>query len=383
MEVEVLNMSFLHLSSIPQSLYLHYPLCRHVCSYCDFNVFSKKERGAYDSRWTAALEKHLAAQLEGAGSRPLRTIYLGGGTPSLLEAEHLGELNQVLNSFFNFSSCEEFTIESNPESLTSEKISLWKQMGVTRVSLGVQSFQSHVLKRLERLGTRSSIESSLGELAQSGLAFSLDLMIGVPDQSFDDFSDDLERALRFDPHHISIYILTLDKKHKWFKSEFMRQRWVKEDDLVKMYSQLCRVLKASGYEHYEVSNFSKPGFASSHNSNYWDPQSGYLGLGPGAHGYTVSAQESRRYQNTKDLMAWEDSATGVENVEVLTQEQRDLEALYLLFRTRQWCTLSFDPKLVESLVQEGVLESSSEGVRLTEGSWILIDAVIGRLLRSI
>jgi oxygen-independent coproporphyrinogen-3 oxidase len=253
------------------------------------------------------------------------------------------------------------------------------------VSLGVQSFNPKVLKRLERLATLSNIERALGDIRDLGLQLNLDLMFGLPDQELSIFESDVNRAIEFSPHHISCYLLTLRDDHPWFKSEFLQKRWSDESSVEKMYDILCEKLARAGFEHYEISNFSQPNFQSRHNQNYWNVESGYLAIGPGAHGYQIDRDSKYRYQNRRALEDWANSPDGLEEKEALTPDQTQLEHLYFLFRTRRWTPMeaSWSEKLIDQMMHEGILERQANQIRLTEKKWILIDAVVSRLLRSV
>lgn len=276
-------------------------------------------------------------------------------------------------------------MELNPESCESHKLQAWKSVGVNRLSVGVQSFKPKILKRLERLATEKKIEQSLQAIRESGFEFSLDLMFGLPDQSLQDFEEDIERALLFDPDHLSCYLLTLKEDHPWLRSKFMQDRWAEEESVEKMYEVLCEKMSEKNYKHYEISNFAKAGKESRHNKNYWDVDSGYFAFGPGAHGYVVESGRRYRYENLKDLNEWATSTDGVGQREILDESQTQLEAIYFSFRTRDWFPISskWPAALIEKMLAEGIMERRDDFVRLAERKWILIDSVVPRLLRSV
>jgi oxygen-independent coproporphyrinogen-3 oxidase len=273
----------------------------------------------------------------------------------------------------------EVTIECNPESLTEEKVSGFKSAGINRISLGVQSFQDVQLRRLERLATRRHLQSSLEWIQKYFSNYSVDLMLGLPDQTEALFEMDLKEILQLNPPHLSAYVLTLSEDHVWKTAESMKSRMVGDDRVEKFYLQLISELRGRGFEQYEVSNFAKPGFQSVHNTNYWDVESSYLGLGPGAHGYLGKV----RYESTRDPNDWMKSPHGIGSFEVLTREQQDLEKFYMELRTRKPAKIQdFRSAAIAALQQAGLIEiRPSEGVfTLTDRGWLLMESVAERLL---
>lgn len=311
---------------------------------------------------------------------PLRSLYLGGGTPSLLALSSIDRLIRELDrEGLRIGSETEVTIECNPESLTEEKISGLRSAGVNRISLGIQSFQDVQLRRLERLATQKHLRSSLEWVQKHFSNYSIDLMLGLPDQTEALFDADLQELLKLEPPHLSAYILTLSEDHVWKTAESMKNRMVGDDRVETFYLKLISQLRARGYQQYEVSNFAKKGFQSLHNTNYWDVESSYLGLGPGAHGYLGKV----RYESIRDPRAWMNSAHGVGSHEVLTQEQQDLEKFYMDLRTRKPAQIKdFRAAAIAALQQAGLIDvHPADGVfTLTDRGWLLMESVAERLL---
>jgi oxygen-independent coproporphyrinogen-3 oxidase len=387
MKIEVMNLAPLHPSSVPESLYLHYPVCKHVCSYCDFNVYSQakisKESAEFNDVWLRTIAAHLQNFIP-SGRYPLKTLYLGGGTPSLLSPNDLRSLRKILESRFilpDSLSAEnfEFTLEANPETLTRESLKIFREIGVNRLSLGIQTFVPQQLKRLERLATAHKIEEVISFAQQEFKNFSLDWMIGIPDQTSESFLFDLEKFSIICPPHLSVYILTLAADHKLKTKAAIKERLVSDEGVQTIYLKVCEKLAELNYQHYEISNFSKTGFQSRHNQNYWNPESSYLALGPGAHGYINKI----RYECIRDPLEWSKSATGFSTSEVLTAEQQKLESFYLRLRTRQpVCVSEVRHAAIPYLEQQKYIIVETDKIYLTESGWLLMESISQQLLRT-
>ena len=277
------------------------------------------------------------------------------------------------------SSDAELTIECNPESLSEDKVRDLRSLGINRISLGVQSFQDVQLRRLERLSTRKHLYKAIEWIASHFKNFSLDLMVGLPDQSPELFERDLEEILKVNPPHISAYILTLKEDHVWKTAPAMKDRMIDDEQVESFYLRLIEQLRSAGFGQYEVSNFARPGFESRHNSNYWDVKSSYLGLGPGAHGYL----DRVRYECVREPKAWMNSLSGVSSFERLTQEQQELEEFYMTLRTRRPANIAdFRSAAIGALQQSGhILVNQAQGTfTLSDRGWLLMESVAERLL---
>lgn len=391
-EVVVMELIFSHRLNQPKSLYIHFPICRHVCSYCDFTVISQHEaQSRFQTKsvelWIDSLERHLSTwknQFE--DGKPLETLYFGGGTPSLMSCDEWSQTLEVVNRHFELSNEAEVTIEANPESVTEKLMRHLVSLGVNRVSLGVQTTHSDLLKRLERLSTVEKI-SDATQLAKALFKnINIDLMIGIPDQSMDQLLEDLEFIKQLGPQHISVYVLTLQPNHIWNQSSFMKNRLGTPEIVEKYFFEVIRQLKSMGFHHYEVSNFALYGFESRHNKNYWNPDSSYLGVGPGAHSYVAGVNGQKyRTANLKTLEDFFKSVSGIEEIETLTSEQTALERLYLTLRTR----VPFVPDPIDQqrllprlnvLEKEGLIENQARGYLLTDRGWLLMESVAAHLL---
>ena len=275
------------------SIYIHIPFCNNICSYCDFNkvFYNKKLISNYLEQLRLEIQKNYK-------NEKVKTIYIGGGTPSSLSYTELNELLNITNIFNKSDDCE-ITIECNPENMDSQKISLLKKNGVNRVSIGVQSFNWNVLKLLNRNHTKEQVFSLIQNLKNIGINnINIDLMFGVREQSLDDIRNDLAEFLKLDIPHLSYYSLILEEHTKLYIDNYQE---IDDDIIASQYDFICEYLKNNGYNHYEISNFSKPGYSSMHNLTYWNNEY-YYGFGCGAHGYI----DDIRYENTRSITKYID-----------------------------------------------------------------------------
>lgn len=358
-------------------LYVHVPFCSRICHYCDFACYSGQE--AQIARYLEAVERE--ARGYPAGLR-VRTLYLGGGTPSVLSANQLERLVSSLRSHFDLSCLEEATLELNPR--TGGR-SLWEQalaLGFDRFSVGVQSFDLEVLRRLGRDHDVDDILRTVGDLRRAAVpALSLDLMYGLPGQTLDLWDSTIDRALALNPEHLSVYGLILEERTAF-------GRWHREGSLplpgeeaeLAMGDHVVARLTEAGYERYELGSFARPGFRARHNGLYWtlDP---YVGLGPGAHSFW----QGRRYENPRGLGEYfQDPVPRFASGESLTERQfmeefaflglrRTLEGLEKEpFRLRTGLALEDAfPGVVERLVEADLVRADEERVVLTpRGCWL-------------
>lgn len=273
-------------ADLSMGLYLHFPFCAYKCGYCDFN--SWVETGSEPQRqWLEGIKNEILfwkSHNNGAlGAFQFNTLFMGGGTPSLLRAELWSELSSFLKSELRFSDDLEWTVECNPETINEELLALFSDLGVNRLSLGIQSFKEKYLKRLERGASPQANRRALEIINKKWHArWSLDLMFGLPEQSLEEWEGDLRQALAFSPKHLSAYQLTLTTQ----KSKSWKQG--SDSELLDFFRKTREFLSQYGLEAYEVSNFASPGCESRHNLKYWKAES-FLGLGPGA--YSLLPQE--------------------------------------------------------------------------------------------
>lgn len=270
-----------------QSLYIHIPFCEHLCDYCDFTKVQ------YFSLFAKPYLKELKKELESYHiPNNLKTIYIGGGTPTALEDDLFLELLQILDKYTK--DVEEYTVEANPESLSLNKLKMMKAHGVNRISLGVETTNDEILKNINRHHTYEDVKRAIGTAKEVGFDnINVDLILGLPGVNNEQIKEDLNNLLALDVQHISCYSLTVHPNTVFYL------KGIKEpigDDSRTFYDLVSMILKEHGFIHYEVSNFAKPGFESKHNYAYWKNER-YYGIGLGASGYI----DNIRYTNTRSI----------------------------------------------------------------------------------
>lgn len=312
------------------ALYIHIPFCNQICTYCDFAKIYYANQARHE--YITQLHRELAMLIP--DSRPLRTVYFGGGTPSSLDMEELAYLFSAINPFIGENT--ECTFEANPESLTVAKLEFLKKAGVNRLSIGVQTFDEERLRLLGRTHSRADVERCIRDAKRVGFDnINIDFIYALPKQSLADLQDDINSFLELEVTHISTYALIVEP-HTVFGIG-ADQGWFRETDedlQFEMYSYVQDALQAAGYEHYEVSNFAKPGFESRHNLTYWNAEE-YYGVGLGAHGYVAGS----RYGNTRSINKYiallEQGERPIASEEQLSQQAQMEEFVFLGLRKRE------------------------------------------------
>ena len=368
---------------IPTAAYIHVPFCAHRCGYCDFTVVAGKDHLAGEYLRALAIEISSLAQ-----PRPVQTLFIGGGTPTHLDAAKLEKLLELATTWFKLSADGEFSVEANPAGLNFEKIDILAGQGVNRVSLGVQSFDRHVLEVLERDHDACQVETAAGLLARKIPNFSLDLIFGVPGQSVELWRETLVRAAELGPAHISTYGLTFEKGTSFWSRRAKGDLQQSDDELEReMYAVAMDELPRLGFEQYELSNFAKPGDRCRHNETYWAGHE-YYGFGPGAARYLAG----RRETNHRSVSTWMARVLAgkspVGDVDVLSPADRARETLIVGLRRASGVnrdvfrvTTGFELEAVAGAaivrhLQSGLLEQTSTGIRLTREGRFLADTVI-------
>lgn len=271
-----------------QSAYIHIPFCQHICTYCDFPKMLYQEK--WISKYLEALKQEILTRYH---SESMKTIYIGGGTPSVLDVSQLEQLLKIVN-IIKRQDVYEYTIECNVESLTEEKMQLFKQYGINRVSIGVETFHVHHLKKLNRMHTKEQVRKCITLLKQYGIDnINLDFIYALPNETLEEVEEDIQEFLKLKVPHISTYSLIIEPNTTF---AWKQQEPITEELDEAMYQMICHTLKEKGYLHYEISNFSLPGYSSKHNLTYWN-NNPYYGFGLGASGYI----ENIRYTNTRSF----------------------------------------------------------------------------------
>jgi oxygen-independent coproporphyrinogen III oxidase len=371
----------------PRTAYVHVPFCAHHCGYCDFAVTVGQ-----DSLVELYLEA-LTVELAGLGRpHPIETAFIGGGTPTHLSPAQLERLLAAIRRWLPLPPGAEFSVESTPESLDDEKCRALAAGGISRVSVGVQSFRPHLLTALDRQHRIEHIPRAVDTVRKHGLNLSLDLIFAAPGATRADWDADLADAIRYAPDHVSTYGLTYEKGTPLWKG---RQRGqvmpVPEDDELAMYEAAIDTLTAAGFEHYEVSNFARPGHRCRHNERYWANEA-YFGFGVGAARYVDGTRELNGRNTTDYVRRVLAGESPTFQSETLDPRERAIETMAVQLRRcdgidrprfREQTGFALDDLVGEKLAQViglGLLESEATAVRLTRRGKFVADGVIESLM---
>ena len=370
----------------PTSAYVHIPFCTQICYYCDFSkVFIKNQ--PVDSYL-----EHLLQEFHSYDIQKLRTLYIGGGTPTALSAPQLEVLLDGLSKNLDLSVLEELTIEANPGDLDEDKIAVLKNSAVNRVSLGVQTFDDKMLKKIGRSHLEKDIYENIDRLKLAGFDnISIDLIYALPGQTMDQVKDNVAKAITLDIPHMSLYSLILEN-HTVFMNRMRRGKLPlpKEEVEAEMFEYIIAELERAGFEHYEISNFSKLGFESRHNLMYWD-NAEYYGIGAGASGYVNGVRYKNHGPIRHYLKAVEEGNARI-NEEHLTQREQMEEEMFLGLRKKSGVSIArFEEKfersfqelygdIVKDLIKQGLMQIDGNRVRMTKRGLFLGDTVAERFI---
>jgi len=370
----------------PTSAYVHIPFCTQICYYCDFSkVFIKNQ--PVDSYL-----EHLLEEFQSYDIQKLRTLYIGGGTPTALSASQLEVLLKGLTKNLDLSFLEELTIEANPGDLDADKIAVLKNSAVNRVSLGVQTFDDKMLKKIGRSHLEKDIYENIDRLKLAGFDnISIDLIYALPGQTMEQVKENVAKAIGLDIPHMSLYSLILEN-HTVFMNRMRRGKLPlpKEELEAEMFEYIIAELERAGFEHYEISNFSKSGFESRHNLMYWD-NAEYYGIGAGASGYVNGVRYKNHGPIRHYLNAVEEGNARITE-EHLSQKEQMEEEMFLGLRKKSGVSMmrfeekfgrSFDGlygEIVKDLVQQGLMQIEGDRVRMTKRGLFLGDTVAERFI---
>ncbi|HEL0027212.1 radical SAM family heme chaperone HemW [Streptococcus equi] len=374
------------MSKKPTSAYVHIPFCTQICYYCDFSkVFIKNQ--PVDAYLEALIKEFESYQINS-----LKTLYIGGGTPTAITAKQLDYLLSHLQQHLQLDQLEEFTIEANPGDLTEDKIAVLRQSAVNRISLGVQTFNDKQLKQIGRSHTEAQIYTTIASLKEAGFQnMSIDLIYALPGQTIQQVKENVAKALALDIPHLSLYSLILEH-HTVFMNKMRRGKLQlpTEDLEAEMFEYIISEMEANGFEHYEISNFTKPGFESRHNLMYWNNDE-YFGCGAGASGYLNGIRYRNRVPIQHYLKAVADGNARLSE-EVLTKEEMMEEELFLGLRKKSGVSvsrfqekfgLSFESRygsVVRELQAQGLLVKDKDFVRMTKKGLFLGDSVAEKFI---
>ncbi|MCX8491492.1 MAG: radical SAM family heme chaperone HemW, partial [Cyclobacteriaceae bacterium] len=312
--------------------------CKQACHYCDFHFSTSQD---YRTKMCEAIATEIKLQANYLDGELIETIYWGGGTPSLLSANELTIIFNAIHKHFNVHKKAEITLEANPDDLTKQKLQELHLASINRLSIGIQSFDDATLRFFNRAHTRDEALLCVADAREVGFGnLSLDLIYSIPGRASTIWENDLFELSKLQPEHVSAYSLTIEDKTvfgKWERTGKINP--VNEAKSISDFESLIQHLVANGYEHYEISNFSKPGFVSRHNSNYWKQQK-YLGVGPSAHSYNGVSRQFTVSNNHEYMKALDELRMPFER-EVLTRENKINEYIFTSLRTMWGCDLMY------------------------------------------
>lgn len=365
-------------------LYFHIPFCKQACHYCDFHFSTNLSR---IEEMVDAIVMELALQKNYLDHNKLTSIYFGGGTPSLLKAHHFEKIFIAINTFFQLDAGCEVTLEANPDDLSAAQLNMYRAAGINRLSIGIQSFDDHILKFLNRAHDSKMAIMALEDVRKAGFEnISIDLIYAIPGQDNTQLKRNIHTALQFSPVHLSAYGLTIEPKTV-FGNWVSKKKLTPVEERVNAYQfeLISNELTEQGYEHYEISNYSKPGYYSRHNSSYWK-QTAYLGIGPSAHSYNRVSRQFNINNNAAYIKSILNSEIPFQ-LEVLTRENKINEYVFTTLRTMWGCNLEllmgeyqFDligqnKTYLDKLIQQDMVTLNNNVLILTKKGKLLADQI--------
>lgn len=358
-------------------IYIHIPFCVKKCRYCDFNSY--KIDVEKKKRYIKALEKEIEIYSKMDNKRKIDTIFLGGGTPSILKPDEIESIFEKLNSSFDISEDAEITMECNPGTLDEEKLNAMKKSGVNRLSIGLQAVQNDILEYIGRIHTFEEFEKTYNLVRKCGFDnVNIDLMYNLPNQREKEWMETLEKVVSLNPEHISAYSLILEEGTElcdmYERGEFTLSG---DDTDIKMYRYTIDYLKENCYMQYEISNYAKPGKECRHNIIYWKCDN-YIGLGAGASGYIGN----RRYSNIPEVDEYNETVEAgklpVLSEEVLTDEEKFEELVFMGLRMNEGVLYEdfekisgidirkYRKEIIERLKKDNLIECDENRIKLTQ-----------------
>ncbi len=370
-------------------IYLHIPFCKQKCSYCNFHFstsFSLKDE------MLSAIKKEIQLRHNELENKTLKSLYFGGGTPSVLSGDEIKSLIDEIQKYFSFDENIEITLESNPDDLNKNFLKELSQTEINRLSIGTQSFYDEDLKLMNRAHNASEAESSIKRAQDFGLVnISVDLIYGSPTSNFEIWKDNLNKTIELQVPHVSSYALTVEPKtalEKWIENGKIRSP--EETEQNQEFYYMKDFLKDNGFDHYEISNFGKPGFHSKHNSAYWKSEP-YLGIGPSAHSYNGSFERSWNIANNPIYIKNLNQNILPIEKEILTEKDRFNEMIMIGLRTIWGVDLNrinqnFSSEVIDYLNQEikskiesEILIIENNYLKIPEKHWFLADGIASDL----
>lgn len=376
-----------------RGVYIHIPFCHQICNYCDFNKFYFNNQPVDEYIESLGEEMRMWTSIHPQSFNQVETIFLGGGTPTSLSPKQLQRLLELIRMYIPLEHVTEFTSEANPDELSRAKLEVLFAGGVNRLSMGVQSFDQELLKKLGRTHSNDHVYETIANAKEVGFTnLSIDLMYGLPGQTMEQWRYSLEKAFALDLPHYSAYSLIVEPKTIFYNQFAKGKLSLPTEDLeADMYDVLMLEMEAVGLHQYEISNFAKEGFASIHNKIYWDNDE-YAGFGAGAHGYINGI----RYSNHSPLKRYMETVAAGElpivHQHLVTKQERCEEQMFLGLRKVAGVTFEeFQHKfgetmqnnyadIIEKLQNEDLLEVDEIGVRLTRNGRFVGNEVFRQFL---
>ncbi|MBE2273964.1 MAG: radical SAM family heme chaperone HemW [Flavobacteriales bacterium] len=370
-------------------IYLHIPFCKQKCSYCNFHFSTSLH---FKEEMIAAIKKEIFLRKDELQDKNLKSLYFGGGTPSILKVDELKSIMDEVLKYFTFEKDIEITLEANPDDLDKSFLKDLANTEINRLSIGTQSFFNEDLKLMNRAHNSSEAESSIKRVQDFGFEnISIDLIYGSPTSNFEIWKENLNKTIELQVPHVSSYALTVEPKtalNQWIKQNKIAAP--KESEQNKEFYYMSDFLKDQGFEHYEISNFGKPGFHSKHNSAYWKYQE-YLGIGPSAHSYNGRNERSWNIANNKKYINFLSENRLAKETEILSEKDQFNEMLMIGLRTIWGVDLKslnqkFSPEILEYLqteinpkLNEGILTIENNHLKIPEKHWFLADGIASDL----
>ncbi len=372
-------------------VYVHIPFCKRKCIYCDFYSIASLR---FCDKYVRAIGSEAQMRQHEIAGMPIKTLYVGGGTPSVLSMEQLEIMIAGLQNVLDLSQIEEFTIEVNPDDVTCELAEKLLQLGVNRVSMGVQSFVDEELVFLNRRHDAKRAEKAYNDLQLAGFDnISIDLIYGIPGQTIDTWKYTLDRALSLQARHVSCYNLSYEEGTMLYKLRDAGKVTECDDNTcIEMYDMLVDMLGNARYEHYEISNFAMPGFYSRHNSGYWD-KTPYLGLGASAHGYDGNVRRYNPDSVKSYIESIENGIVAYESEQESINEKYDEDVMLRLRTSRgvdsEWLGLMYGKEYrdyfenaIKGFVESGLVIRDGNRYRFSRNGVMLSDMVMRELMRG-
>ena len=392
----MMSKKLLILNMLDGGIYIHVPFCRNKCIYCDF--YSGGQRIAEWDKYIKAILCELVVRKDEVSFKP-STLYIGGGTPSLIPSVYFEKLIDELNQGLGVNHWQEFTIEVNPEDISEHQCKVWKNAGVNRISIGIQSLNDTELKMIGRKHSAQDSIEAFNLLKNYFDNISVDLMFGIPHQSLNSYIESLQRVIDLKPTHVSSYSLMLEPGTAMtLLVEKEKIKLPDEDEWMKMFQTTHNFLKVAGYDRYEISNYALPGYRSIHNSSYWDGKP-YLGLGPSAHSYDGYKMRRANLNDIKKYIKHFSKSTvninemgSFYNEEILNDEE--LKEEFIMTRLRRSSGFNIREyavrfgeneknillKRAQGYISGGLMKCDDENLSFTDSGFEISDTILSHLI---